>query len=52
MAQLLEQETIRREQHLIQVCQAANGDATLTALENDFQNLDDPILEQFDDQAW
>jgi hypothetical protein len=52
IAMLLEKETSRREQSLIQACEAANKESCLTQLEQDFQALEDTIGEPFDHHAW
>ena len=52
IAQLLEDETLRREKLLIEACQAANRDSALEAIEVDFQALNDPISEPFNESDW
>ncbi len=49
---LLEEECKRREESLAKACDAANRDARLLELEQDFQSLEDTVIEPFDDHAW
>ena len=51
VASLLEKETKRREDGLARACQAANKRADLLKVEDDFQALEDTILEPFDPHA-
>ena len=48
VAMLIEREARRREQALARACDAANSDAGLTALEEDFQSLEDTTSEPWD----
>lgn len=52
VAELLEQETLRREKSLAEACRLANQDADLAELEGDFQVLGDSVSEPFDASQW
>ena len=52
VAELLEQEALRRENAMVEACRLANQDAELAALESDFQNLGDTVTEAFDGNDW
>lgn len=49
---LLEEETRKRELALERACEAANKDAHLLEVEQDFQSLENTVSESFDDHAW
>jgi hypothetical protein len=52
IAKLLDEECRRREENLAKACNAANRDAQLLELEQDFQKLEDTVSEPFDQNAW
>ena len=52
VAELLDQEALRREKALVESCLSANQDAALSELEADFEALEDTVREPFDANAW